>query len=72
MKLQHLVDRNNVSTEQRNSEFLARVLMLNALRHPNLVNLIGFCADGNHRILVHEYLPLGSLEDHLHGMCGTY
>ncbi|XP_051198571.1 serine/threonine-protein kinase PBL27 isoform X1 [Lolium perenne] len=66
MKLQHLVDRNNVSTEQRNSEFLARVLMLNALRHPNLVNLIGFCADGNHRILVHEYLPLGSLEDHLH------
>ncbi|KAM0850368.1 hypothetical protein ACQ4PT_053134 [Festuca glaucescens] len=66
MKLQHLVDRNNVSTEQRNSEFLARVLMLNALRHTNHVNLIGFCADGNHRILVHEYLPLGSLEDHLH------
>ncbi|KAM0867248.1 hypothetical protein ACQ4PT_042101 [Festuca glaucescens] len=66
MKLQHLVDRNNVSTEQLNSEFLARVLMLNALRHPNLLNLIGFCADGNHRILVHEYMPLGSLEDHLH------
>ncbi|KAM0867247.1 hypothetical protein ACQ4PT_042100 [Festuca glaucescens] len=54
MKLQHLVDRNNVSTEQRNSEFLARVLMLNGLRHRNLVNLIGFCADGNHRILVHD------------------
>ncbi|XP_051198573.1 serine/threonine-protein kinase PBL27 [Lolium perenne] len=67
VKLQHLVDRNNnVSTEQRNSEFLARVVMLNDLRHPKLVNLIGFCADGNHRILVHEYVPLGSLEDRLH------
>uniref|UniRef100_A0ACD6ABS0 Uncharacterized protein n=1 Tax=Avena sativa TaxID=4498 RepID=A0ACD6ABS0_AVESA len=65
MKQQHLVDHPE-STEQRSSEFLARVLMLNALRHPNLVNLIGFCADGSHRILVHEYMPLGSLEDHLH------
>jgi serine/threonine protein kinase len=73
VKLQHLVDRNNnVSTEQRNSEFLARVVMLNDLRHPKLVNLIGFCADGNHRILVHEYVPLGSLEDRLHGMFATY
>ena len=67
MKLQHLVDPTG-SSKQPNSEFLERVLTLNALRHPNLVNLIGFCADGSHRIFVHEYMPLGSLEDHLHGM----
>ncbi|XBJ27024.1 hypothetical protein VPH35_004352 [Triticum aestivum] len=41
-----------------NQEFLARVLMLSSLRHPNVVNLVGFCADGNRGILVHEYMPL--------------
>ncbi|XP_044448156.1 serine/threonine-protein kinase PBL27-like isoform X1 [Triticum aestivum] len=54
------------AAEQLNSEFLAHVLTLSALRHPNVVNLIGFCADGQYRILVHEHVPLGSLEDHLH------
>lgn len=67
VKLQHVADGRG-SSEKYNSEFLAHVLKLSALRHPNLVNLIGFCADGNHRILVHEYMPLGSLEDHLHDL----
>lgn len=42
--------------------------MLSLLRHPNLVNLIGYCGDGDQRLLVYEYMPLGSLEDHLHGI----
>lgn len=42
--------------------------MLSLLHHTNLVNLIGYCADGDQRLLVYEYMPLGSLEDHLHGM----
>nr|XP_045088243.1 serine/threonine-protein kinase PBL27-like [Aegilops tauschii subsp. strangulata] len=54
------------SSEQLNKEFLARVLTLSSLRHPNVVNLVGFCADGNRGILVHEYMPLGSLQNHLH------
>ena len=41
--------------------------MLSLLQHDNLVNLIGYCADGDQRLLVYEYMPLGSLEDHLHG-----
>lgn len=52
---------------QGNREFLVEVLMLSLLHHPNLVNLIGYCADGDQRLLVYEYLPLGSLEDHLLG-----
>ncbi|XP_027362961.1 probable serine/threonine-protein kinase PBL7 isoform X3 [Abrus precatorius] len=40
--------------------------MLSLLHHPNLVNLIGYCADGDQRLLVYEYMSLGSLEDHLH------
>ncbi|KNA24922.1 hypothetical protein SOVF_011150 [Spinacia oleracea] len=42
------------------------VTMLSLLKHPNLINLIGYCAEGNRRFLVHEYLPLGSLDQHLH------
>ncbi|KAJ7977029.1 Protein kinase-like protein [Quillaja saponaria] len=51
---------------QGNREFLVEVLMLSLLHHPNLVNLIGYCADGDQRLLVYEYMSLGSLEDHLH------
>ncbi|KDO51933.1 hypothetical protein CISIN_1g015816mg [Citrus sinensis] len=59
------LDRNGV---QGNREFLVEVLMLSLLHHPNLVNLIGYCADGDQRLLVYEYMPLGSVEDHLHDL----
>lgn len=52
---------------QGNREFLVEVLMLSLLHHQNLVNLIGYCADGEQRLLVYEYMSLGSLEDHLLG-----
>ncbi|KAJ6834725.1 serine/threonine-protein kinase PBS1-like [Iris pallida] len=53
---------------QGNREFLVEVLMLSLLHHPNLVNLIGYCSDGEQRLLVYEFMPLGSLEDHLHDL----
>lgn len=56
------LDRNGL---QGNREFLVEVLMLSLLHHPNLVNLIGYCADGDQRLLVYEYMALGCLEDHL-------
>lgn len=56
------LDRNGL---QGNREFLVEVLMLSLLHQENLVNLIGYCADGDQRLLVYEYMPLGSLEDHL-------
>lgn len=49
-------------------EFMIEVLTLGVADHPNLVKLIGFCAEEEQRILVYEYMPLGSLDDHLHGM----
>ncbi|CAL5193982.1 unnamed protein product [Lathyrus oleraceus] len=57
------LDRNGL---QGNREFLVEVLMLSLLHHPNLVNLLGYCADGDQRLLVYEFMSLGSLEDHLH------
>ncbi|KAF5462233.1 hypothetical protein F2P56_018258 [Juglans regia] len=46
-------------------EFLVEVLMLSLLHHSKLVTLIGYCTDGDQRLLVYEYMPMGSLEDHL-------
>ncbi|RLM87408.1 hypothetical protein C2845_PM04G01600 [Panicum miliaceum] len=56
------LDRNG---RQGNSEFVVEVVMLSMLRHPNLVRLVGYCAEGEQRLLVYEYMALGSLEDHL-------
>ena len=63
------LDRNGF---QGNREFLVEVLMLSLLHHPNLVNLVGYCADGDQRILVYEYMAHGSLEDHLLGMSSQF
>ncbi|OAY75998.1 Serine/threonine-protein kinase CDL1 [Ananas comosus] len=52
---------------QGSKEFLVEILMLIMLQHPNLVSLIGYCAEGDERLLVYEYMPKGSLEDQLFG-----
>ncbi|XP_017231409.1 probable serine/threonine-protein kinase PBL5 isoform X2 [Daucus carota subsp. sativus] len=57
------LDRNGT---QGIREFVVEVMTLGLVDHPNLVKLIGFCAEGDQRLLVYEFMPLGSLEDHLH------
>ncbi|XP_074267806.1 putative serine/threonine-protein kinase PBL7 [Silene latifolia] len=59
------LDRNGV---QGIREFVVEVLTLGVADHPNLVKLIGYCAEGAQRLLVYEYMPLGSLERHLHDL----
>ncbi|XP_051113935.1 probable serine/threonine-protein kinase PBL17 [Andrographis paniculata] len=56
------LDRGGV---QGDREWLAEVNYLGQLRHPNLVKLIGYCCEGDHRLLVYEYMASGSLEKHL-------
>lgn len=41
------------------------VNFLGQLRHPNLVKLIGYCCEEDHRLLVYEFMFRGSLENHL-------
>ncbi|KAJ4816565.1 Protein kinase superfamily protein [Rhynchospora pubera] len=50
---------------QGHREWLAEVVCLGQYRHPNLVKLIGYCCEEQHRMLVYEYMPRGSLENHL-------
>ncbi|KAJ6728888.1 PROTEIN KINASE SUPERFAMILY PROTEIN [Salix koriyanagi] len=56
------LDRNGL---QGNREFFCEVLTLSLVQHSNLVKLIGYCADGNQRLLVYEFMASGSLENHL-------
>ncbi|TVU27588.1 hypothetical protein EJB05_19079, partial [Eragrostis curvula] len=51
--------------EQGSHEFLVECTMLMLLRHPNVVSLVGYCADGPERCLVYEFMPRGSLDAHL-------
>lgn len=50
-------------------EWLAEVQFLGIVNHPNLVKLLGYCSEdgerGIRRLLVYEYMPNRSLEDHL-------
>ncbi|XP_057768246.1 probable serine/threonine-protein kinase PBL17 [Salvia miltiorrhiza] len=50
---------------QGDREWLAEVNYLGQLRHPNLVKLIGYSCEDDHRLLVYEYMASGSLEKHL-------
>ncbi|XP_062192900.1 serine/threonine-protein kinase RIPK-like [Phragmites australis] len=50
---------------QGHREWLAEVFFLGQLRHNNLVKLIGYCYEDEHRMLVYEYMSNGSLEKHL-------
>lgn len=45
--------------------FQAEINFLGDLTHPNLVKLIGFCIEEDQRLLVYEFMPRGSLENHL-------
>ncbi|KAG8637903.1 serine/threonine-protein kinase PBL34 isoform X2 [Manihot esculenta] len=50
---------------QGHKEWLAEVNFLGNLLHPNLVKLIGYCIEDDQRLLVYEFMPRGSLENHL-------
>ncbi|XP_038695909.1 probable serine/threonine-protein kinase PIX7 isoform X2 [Tripterygium wilfordii] len=55
----------NLDGLQGHKEWLAEVNFLGNLRHPNLVKLIGYCIEDDHRLLAYEFMPRGSLENHL-------
>ncbi|KAG4390502.1 hypothetical protein AAZX31_06G292700 [Glycine max] len=46
-------------------EFKSEVDALSKARHENVVKLLGSCTEGNHRLLVYEYVCNGSLDQHL-------
>ncbi|RWW16116.1 hypothetical protein GW17_00020013 [Ensete ventricosum] len=59
------------SSKQPDQEFLAQVSMVSRLKHENVVELVGYCVDGNLRLLAYEFATMGSLHDILHGRKGV-
>uniref|UniRef100_A0A0E0B1X2 Protein kinase domain-containing protein n=1 Tax=Oryza glumipatula TaxID=40148 RepID=A0A0E0B1X2_9ORYZ len=49
------------------TEFLAEVENLTTVHHRYLVFLVGYCSNKNHLALIYEYMPNGSLYDHIRG-----
>ncbi|KAI3420735.1 Protein kinase domain-containing protein, partial [Psidium guajava] len=47
------------------SEFQAELAVLTKVRHRHLVALLGYCINGNERLLVYEHMPQGTLAQHL-------
>lgn len=59
---------------QGHKEWVTEVKFLGVVEHPNLVKLLGYCADdderGIQRFLIYEYMPNGSVYDHLSTQSG--
>lgn len=55
----------NAAGFQGHREWLAEVIFLGQFRHPHLVRLLGYCCEDEERLLVYEFMPRGSLENHL-------
>ncbi|KAA8516561.1 hypothetical protein F0562_016933 [Nyssa sinensis] len=54
---------------QGHKEWVTEVNVLGVVEHPNLVKLLGYCAEdderGIQRLLIYEFMPNKSVEDHL-------
>uniref|UniRef100_A0A7N0ZZF4 non-specific serine/threonine protein kinase n=1 Tax=Kalanchoe fedtschenkoi TaxID=63787 RepID=A0A7N0ZZF4_KALFE len=59
------VKRLNPDGIQGHKEWLTEINYLGRLQHPNLVRLIGYCLEDDHRLLIYEFMARGSMENHL-------
>ncbi|XP_020109900.1 G-type lectin S-receptor-like serine/threonine-protein kinase LECRK2 [Ananas comosus] len=58
---------DRAAAKESEQEFTNEVRSIAQTHHKNLVKLLGFCNEGNHRMLVYEYMSNGSLTSFLFG-----
>lgn len=52
-----------VSSQLKDDEFLDLVNSIDKIRHANVVEILGYCAEHGQRLLVYEYCSNGTLQD---------
>eukprot|EP00246_Nothoceros_aenigmaticus_P009128 TRINITY_DN24456_c0_g1_i1.p1 TRINITY_DN24456_c0_g1~~TRINITY_DN24456_c0_g1_i1.p1 ORF type:complete len:763 (-),score=140.24 TRINITY_DN24456_c0_g1_i1:356-2644(-) len=53
---------------QNEEDFLSIVASISRLRHSNITELVGYCAEHGQRLLVYEYVSKGTLNETLHSV----
>ncbi|KAL1219083.1 Wall-associated receptor kinase-like 14 [Cardamine amara subsp. amara] len=65
--IKRLRNRDSESVDQVMNE----IKLLSSVSHPNLVRLLGCCIEQGDPVLVYEYMPNGTLSEHLQGDRGS-
>ncbi|CAN6381758.1 unnamed protein product [Urochloa humidicola] len=60
------IKRISKTSKQGRREYICEVSIISRLRHRNLVQLLGWCHEGNELLLVYELMTNGSLDTHLY------
>ncbi|KAL0687075.1 hypothetical protein Bca4012_086752 [Brassica carinata] len=60
-----------IGSNQGEREFQAEVDTISRVHHKHLVSLVGYCINGDKRLLIYEFVPKDTLEFHLHGNRGS-
>lgn len=66
-RMQIAVKRLKIWSTKAEMEFAVEIEILGRVRHKNLLSLRGYCAEGQERVIVYDYMPKLSLLSHLHG-----
>ncbi|GMH14128.1 hypothetical protein Nepgr_015969 [Nepenthes gracilis] len=53
------------SISQGEKQFRTEISTIGTIQHVNLIRLRGFCSEGARKLLVYDYMPNGSLDNHL-------
>ncbi|KAF7809535.1 putative L-type lectin-domain containing receptor kinase S.5 [Senna tora] len=64
-KMEVAVKRFSRDNMKSKDDFLAELTIINRLRHKHLVRLLGWCHKNGVLLLVYEFMPNGSLDNHL-------
>ncbi|XP_062189171.1 L-type lectin-domain containing receptor kinase SIT2-like [Phragmites australis] len=65
-KCEIAVKRVSHNSKQGMKEFVAEIVSIGRMQHPNLVQLLGYCRRKGELLLVYEYMKNGSLDKYLY------